>query len=238
MTRGNMDWVETVCELREEAIKLRISNPDAALMKCRKAMEAIQYSIFEEQFGELPSTYIPFEKMMGKTVIGGMIPKLHQIEFNTIQEWGNYGSHFQVDGMPTPRQVDLAIVSLENLIYWRFPITKQIIEPKTSKSKSPLNKDKWGSALRKITFTTKKIPEKLTSMSAVRPEELLARAIEMAANEQGWALLSDLGNKLKKIEPNFTIISTGNKTLSMLVRVYPNFFEIRGEHPSAMVKNI
>ena len=86
-------------------------------------MEAIQHSIFEEKNGELPATYLPYEKMMGKKGIGELIPAPHVIEFNTVQTWGNYGSHFQADGDPTEQQVRLALGALDNLIAWRFPAT-------------------------------------------------------------------------------------------------------------------
>ena len=118
-----IDWEQRVLSLREMAAELREKHPDAALMKCRKAMEAIQQSLFVEKFGEEPSRYIPFEQMMKKKKIGTEIPKPHAIEFSTIQQWGNYGSHFQADE-PSPSQVDLALGCLDNLIAWRFT-TKQ-----------------------------------------------------------------------------------------------------------------
>lgn len=64
------DWKKEVSNLRKSAETFRTFDNDAALMRCRKSMEAIQYSIFEEINGELPTTYLPFEKMMGKKVLG------------------------------------------------------------------------------------------------------------------------------------------------------------------------
>jgi hypothetical protein len=123
----NTNWNKEVLDLRERAAELQESHPDAALMRCRKAMEAIQHSIFEEKFEKAPEGYIPFEKIMGKKMIGDRIPKPQVIEFNTIQQWGNYGTHYQDDDEPTSGQVHLALGALDNLIAWRFA-PKEVIE--------------------------------------------------------------------------------------------------------------
>lgn len=94
------DWKKEVTKLRKSAETFRSFGNDAALMRCRKSMEAIQYSIFEEINGELPTTYLPFEKMMGNKGIGLHIPTPVQIDFKTVHQWGNYGCHYQNDSEP------------------------------------------------------------------------------------------------------------------------------------------
>ena len=114
------DWRKVVYDLRKSAEEFLSINNDAALMRCRKTMEAIQYSIFEEINGELPTTFLPFEKMMGNKGIGKHIPKPAVIDFGTVHSWGNYGCHWQSDGEPNDVQVGSALSALDSLIEWRF----------------------------------------------------------------------------------------------------------------------
>jgi hypothetical protein len=211
----NRRWKDIVLSLREKAKNLSKSHPDAALMMCRKAMEGIQYSIFDEKNGELPSTYIPFEKMMGKTVIGDLIPAPHQIEFGTVQTWGNYGSHYQVDGEPTEQQVELALGALDNLIAWRFPSAR-------------LNPFAPGRPAALVEAQKKMDQVKRLHMDEVPfPEHLIARSVEVCARDGGWALLSNVGKTLRQLSPGFRVNSTGHSKLIDLVKTYPDFFEIK-----------
>ena len=109
-----------VLDLRESANELRESHPDAALMRCRKATEAIILSIYEEVYGELPIKYYPYEQMMAKLRHHNIIPTMIRLAFNTAQQWGNYGSHYQHEEYPTSGHVDFALGPLDNLIQWRF----------------------------------------------------------------------------------------------------------------------
>ena len=136
------DWKKVVSNLRQSAETFRSFDNDAALMRCRKSMEAIQYSIFEEINGELPTTYLPFEKMMGKKGIGLHIPTPVQIDFQTVHQWGNYGCHYQNDGEPNESQVESALSALDSLIEWRFDDEKpsrNLAAP--TKSTKPQNKE-------------------------------------------------------------------------------------------------
>ena len=136
------DWKKEVSNLRKSAETFRTFDNDAALMRCRKSMEAIQYSIFEEINGELPTTYLPFEKMMGNKGIGLHIPKPVEIDFQTVHQWGNYGCHFQDDGEPNESQVESALSALDSLIEWRFDDEKTNRNLAASaKSTKPLNKE-------------------------------------------------------------------------------------------------
>jgi hypothetical protein len=133
------DWQKEVTKLRKSAESFHSLDNDAALMRCRKSMEAIQYSIFEEINGELPTTYLPFEKMMGNKGIGLHIPKPVEIDFKTVHEWGNYGCHYQNDSEPNESQVESALSALDSLIEWRFDDEKP--NRKLAASTKPQNKE-------------------------------------------------------------------------------------------------
>jgi len=119
---NSRDWKKEVLELRKSAEELRESHPDAALMRCRKAMEVILLSIFEEKNGYIPEKYLSFSDLMSikKDGVKDLIPKVQKMEFEVVQLWGNYGCHFQNEGIATPTQVDYALRPLENLTEWRF----------------------------------------------------------------------------------------------------------------------
>ena len=55
------------------------------------------------------------------------------------------------------------------------------------------------------------------------------RAIEMAAQDDGWAFLGAVGNYLRQLESAFDVRSYGHKQLSSLIKSRPDFFETR-EH--------
>ena len=54
------------------------------------------------------------------------------------------------------------------------------------------------------------------------------QAIEMAAMEDGWALLSAVGTCMRKLDPAFDSRTYGYKQLSLLIKSEPNFFETKG----------
>ena len=114
------DWKEVVLDLRKSANDLRETHPDAALMRCRKATEAIILSIYEEVYGQLPDKYFPYEVMLAKLHHHDVIPQMMRLSLNTAQQWGNFGSHFQHEGPATPENVDFAMGPLDTLIQWRF----------------------------------------------------------------------------------------------------------------------
>ena len=133
------DWYKLVRSLRKSAENYLSVDNSAALLNCRKSMEVIQISLFFEMNGEMPSTFLPFEKMMSKKGIGDKIPKSVKIDFNTVNEWGNYGCHWQVDGEPNDKQVKNALSALDSLISWRFEEEKSIIRSESpAKSSEPI----------------------------------------------------------------------------------------------------
>lgn len=54
------------------------------------------------------------------------------------------------------------------------------------------------------------------------------QAIEMAAMEDGWALLGAVGNNMRKLDPAFDSRTYGHKQLSLLIKSEPNIFETKG----------
>ena len=54
-----------------------------------------------------------------------------------------------------------------------------------------------------------------------------ARAVEMAAQDDGWAFLGAVGSYLRQLDPAFDPRSYGHKQLSVLVKSRPKLFETR-----------
>ena len=232
------DWKKVVLGLRKSAGSMAKNNADAALMRCRKAMEAIQFALFEEKFGELPSTYIPYEKMMGKKNLGGFIPKQFQVEFNAVQSYGNLGSHYQHDSQnqPKPGLVDSALKSLDNLIYWKFemedfelnendlkPDLIDYLSPKVHLKKLKFNTNR---AAGEVGSSLKQILSTISKQEWDKDVHLISRAIDLCPQENdGWVKLANLGQAMKELDPKFKIKSTGHSKLISLIRSHQDNFE-------------
>ena len=70
------------------------------------------------------------------------------------------------------------------------------------------------------------------------PVSILEKACDMAAGEDGWAVLSDLGNALRKLDPSFDPRSYGHTQLLHLIQANQDSFRIRGlnrEGPSSAI---
>lgn len=59
------------------------------------------------------------------------------------------------------------------------------------------------------------------------PLPLLGRAFEMAVQDDGWASLGTLGTRLRQLDPSFDTRTYGHRQLSVLIRSFPDTFEIR-----------
>jgi uncharacterized LabA/DUF88 family protein len=59
------------------------------------------------------------------------------------------------------------------------------------------------------------------------PLPLLGRAFEMAVQDDGWASLGTLGTRLRQLDPSFDSRTYGHRQLSLLIRSFPETFEIR-----------
>ena len=56
----------------------------------------------------------------------------------------------------------------------------------------------------------------------------VARAVEMATQDNGWARLSTVGSNLLQLDPAFDSRSYGHKQLSLLVKSRPTQFQMKG----------
>jgi uncharacterized LabA/DUF88 family protein len=61
----------------------------------------------------------------------------------------------------------------------------------------------------------------------VDPVPLLSKAYKLAARDDGFAFLGSLGHYLRQLDPSFDPRSYGHSQLSMLIKRYPDLFEIR-----------
>jgi hypothetical protein len=200
-----VDWFSEVITLRDRVEKLKVQFPAEALTVCRKAMEAIQNSLFHERFGKIPDGHIMYNKMMGPLLIGEMISKTAKIEFNTIVEWGNYGSHFQIEEEPTENHVEKALDSLDNLTEWRFPGRKGPI---------------------------RKIPTVEPIDDSVKEEDRIVgkvvfRAIQLSTQKNGWAPAIKVGVMLRKLNSEFNIQSSTGMGLGDYIKSKPTIFATR-----------
>jgi hypothetical protein len=59
------------------------------------------------------------------------------------------------------------------------------------------------------------------------PSQLLKKAFEMAAQDDGWAFLGTMGSRLRQLDPSFDPRTYGSRQLSTLIRTYPNLFELK-----------
>ena len=261
------NWKKVVYDLRKSAGKFLSVDNDAALMRCRKSMEAIQYSIFEEINGELPSKYLVFDKMMGDTGIRQHIPTPVRIDFQTVHQWGNYGCHWQNDGEPNETQVESALSALDSLIEWRFddekPNRNLAASSKPAKSSNKelliklpfIKKEKRYNVNNLIKYLTsvetykpihkslpkaldKSVTDNLKTKGAkeiskentreIETIHLLTRAIELSGGEgNNWARLSDVGIRIREIDPNFKLKETGRSRLELLFLHHRDNFEIK-----------
>jgi hypothetical protein len=59
------------------------------------------------------------------------------------------------------------------------------------------------------------------------PLPLLTSALDIAAQDDGWAFLGMLGHHLRQLDPGFDSRTYGYKQLSQLIRAYPKAFTLR-----------
>lgn len=260
------DWYKLVQELRKSAANFLSVDNSAALLKCRKSMEVIQISLFFEMNGEMPSSFMPFEKMMSKKGIGDKIPKSVKIDFSTVNEWGNYGCHWQVDGEPNDKQVKNALSALDSLISWRFEEESTNLPSKTPANSSKSTKQNiititnvgnmkkifnkkynvndlfnYISVIDKNLKTKPKGSKKLASKVVSNPKNnqgvqnrdygtihLLMRAVELSGGKgNNWANLSEVGLKIKSLDPDFKVKNTGHSRLELLFRKHKQNFDMK-----------
>ena len=94
------DWMIQIRTYILDAKELKEKHPDAALMKCRKASECIQFHLFHEEYGCLPNKHKFQGNLMGtgKDGIGHLLTKKMKFLFEGVQKLGNLGCHHDVGG--------------------------------------------------------------------------------------------------------------------------------------------
>jgi len=65
--------------------------------------------------------------------------------------------------------------------------------------------------------------------------QLFRKAFEAAVNDDGWATLSGLGDKLRQLDPAFDPRTYGHKSLQPLVQAHPDVFEISKNSKGGMI---
>ncbi len=66
-----------------------------------------------------------------------------------------------------------------------------------------------------------------TEQTQPGPLPLLKKALDISAQEDGWAFLGTVGNQLRQLDPGFDARTYGHTRLSQLIRAYPEDFEVR-----------
>ena len=68
---------------------------------------------------------------------------------------------------------------------------------------------------------------KTTKPTLPEPVPLLKNALEATAQDDGWASLGSLGNRLRQLDPGFDSRTYGHRQLSLLIRAHPDVFEVK-----------
>lgn len=91
-------------------------------------------------------------------------------------------------------------------------------------------------------YTENLVPEATTNEQSPNqsshPEwtRMVAQAIEVASQDDGWAHLGNMGHHLRQLHPAFDPRSYGHKQLLPLVRSYPTLFKLKGDSHAAYVR--
>ncbi|MBI4338008.1 MAG: NYN domain-containing protein [Chloroflexi bacterium] len=70
-------------------------------------------------------------------------------------------------------------------------------------------------------------PKGVGEPSLPDPLPMLQSAVETSLQEDGWAFLGAVGNRLRQLDPGFDTRTYGYRQLSQLIRAYPDEFETR-----------
>ena len=73
----------------------------------------------------------------------------------------------------------------------------------------------------------RKSGKRVTKSDSSEWTEMVARAIEMAAQDDGWASLGAVGTYLRQLDPAFDSRTYGHKQLSLLIKSRCDVFEVR-----------
>ena len=95
--------------------------------------------------------------------------------------------------------------------------TVEIMEPKKTKKTNKVIKNKKSPSQGSLPSLIE-VPE---------PLPLLVEAFEMGVRDDGWCHLGQMGINIRKLEPSFDSRTYGFKQLSLLIKAYPQRFEIK-----------
>jgi hypothetical protein len=98
-----------------------------------------------------------------------------------------------------------------------------------------LPKPNLAPATAKVTKVVK-VTEALKAPKVPSPVSLLKKAYQAAPHENGWVILTQLGQSLHQLDASFKPNTYGHSTLGKLVRAYPDLFEVKGDNPKVYVK--
>jgi len=94
-------------------------DPETSLMHARKSAEAICSSLLAREIGDPGHTRL--DKLIELLTKHGKIPDRIKIPLRVIQQYGNYGAHFQVDQQPVDRAyIDPCLGALILVTNWFF----------------------------------------------------------------------------------------------------------------------
>lgn len=91
-----------------------------------------------------------------------------------------------------------------------------------------------GADIQKSTITKKR----KTIADEPDPLPLLKKAVDMSLQEDGWAFLGVVGNRLQQLDPAFDVRTYGHKQLSQLFRSFSHEFEVTEENNQGGVTHI
>lgn len=75
--------------------------------------------------------------------------------------------------------------------------------------------------------STPPVADKRAAADSETMQKLFRTAYELSMQEDGWAFLGAMGNKLRQLDPGFDPRTYGHKQLLSLIRANPDMFEIR-----------
>lgn len=75
-----------------------------------------------------------------------------------------------------------------------------------------------------------------TNGTKASPIALLKKAYQGSTQQNGWVLLTHLGQSLHLLDAEFKPNKYGHSTLGKMVRAYPELFEVKGEQANVCVR--
>lgn len=94
-------------------------DPETSLMHARKSAEAVCSSVFAREVGDPDQTRL--DKLIELLSSKDKVPERVKIPLRVIQQYGNYGAHFQPDLRPVDRAyIDPCLSALVQVTNWYF----------------------------------------------------------------------------------------------------------------------